>query len=189
MGFLTDGQWLVLQTPLTAGMVVTLNSDKQDLSPCSKGASTANPKGGPIQTNIQLLNDEDDVVLEISIRREQNSVLFNAQAKQSALDGWGQPESIPLSVINPSPSTSGLTILVCDRKDKYQILFNLTTVHYFAKRLPGPATSVQYVNRSPGNPTLALSVTLKVDVRKIDSLPAHEKGPINSGRYAHVPQI
>ena len=185
---LDDGEWEGLPTPLSPGMVIAFNSTQHDLSLCSKGVSAANPKGYPIATNILLLNKTGDVVLQISIRRARNAVLFNAQAKESLLDGWGQSESIPLSMVNPSPLTSGLTISVCDRGDKYQILFNLSTVHYFAKRFPGPATSVVYLDKSNGKPTLTLSDSLTVHVRKIDTLPAHERGPIESGKYVHVLQ-
>ena len=185
------GEWMDLRPPLSSGMVIALHSAEQYLALCSKG----NPKGYQIETNIQLLNSTEDVVLEISIRRAENAVLFNAQAKESVLDGWGQPESIPLSMVNPSPSTSGLTILVCDRGDKYQILFNLSTVHYFTKRFSGPATSVKYLDRSHisvvsyGKVTATLSQALRVSVRKINALPAHERGPIDSGKYVHVLQI
>jgi len=191
---LNAGYWMNLPIPLSTGMVIAFHSAQQDLAPCSKGASAANPNGHPIETNIQLCNtkvgrDTGHILLEISIRRAENAVLFNAQAKESVLDGWGQPESIPLSMVNPSPSTSGLTILVCDRGDKYQILFNLSTVHYFAKRFPGPTTSVLYLDESNGKPTSTLSETLKVNVRKINALPAHERGPIDSGKCVHLLQI
>jgi len=106
MARLSNGEWLGLTTPLTAGMVIIINSDEQDLSPFPNGPGAAKPKG-PIETNIQLLNDAKDVVLEISIRRAQNAVLFNSRAKESALDGWGQPESIPLSVVGPPPRPQG----------------------------------------------------------------------------------
>jgi len=181
-----------LPDPFSSGfnaMLIAFHSAQQDLALCSQGASTANPKGYPIETNIRLYNDKGDVILEISIRRAQNAVVFNAQAKESVLDGWGQPESIPLSMFNPSPSTSGLTILVCDRGDKYQILFNLSTVHYFVKRFRGPATSVEYLDKSHGKPTSTLSQTLTVNVQRIDALPAHERRPIDSGKYVHVLQI
>lgn len=185
---LDAGQWERLPIPLSTGMVVAFNSAQHDLTLCSKGISAANPKGHPIATDIRLLNKTADVVLQISIRRAQNAVVFNAQARESLLDGWGQPESIPLNIVNPSPLTSGLTISVCDRGDKYQILFNLTTVHYFAKRFLGPATSVEYLDKSFGNSTPTLSEELTVDVRKIDTLPAHERGPIDSGKYVHFLQ-
>ena len=185
---LEDGEWEGLPTPLSSGMVIAFNSAQHDFTLCSKGVSAANPKGYPISTNISLFNKMGDVVLHISIRRARNAVLFNAQAKESVLDGWGQPESIPLSMVNPSPLTTGLTILVCDRGDKYQILFNLTTVHYFTKRFPGPATAVFYLDKSNGKPTSTLSNSLTVHVRKIDTLPIHEKGPINSGKYVYVLQ-
>lgn len=178
-----------LPTRLSSGMVIAFNSAGCNLAPCSKGASAANPEDYPIETNIQLFNKIEDVVLEISIRRAQNAVLFNAQAKESVLDGWGRPESIPLNIVNPSPLTSGLTILVCDRGDKYQILFNLSTVHYFTKRFPGPATSVKYKDQFAGLPTSTLSYWLKVYVRKIHTLPAHEREPIESGKYVYVVQI
>jgi hypothetical protein len=194
MADLNAGQRMSLRTPLSTGMVIALHSAEQDLALCSKGVSAANPKGYLIETKIQLHNMTTagyigDIVLEISIRRAENAVLFNAQAKESVLDGWGQPESIPLSMVNPSPSTSGLTILVCDRGDKYQILFNLSTVHYFTKRFPGPATWVTYLDMSYGKVTETLSETLTVNVRKIKALPAHERGPIESGKYVHVLQI
>jgi len=181
-----SGYRMLLKSHLCTEMVIALRSDLQDFTPCSNVANSANPKGHPIETEINLENKTGDVVLQISIRRSQNAVVFNAQVKQSLLDGWGQPESVPLNVINPSPSTSGLTILVCDRGDKYQILFNLTTVHYFAKRMYGPVSSLTYQDKSCGKPTPTLSAELKVHVRDLDDLPSHERGPINSGKHVHI---
>ena len=159
-----SGAHVDLETPLSTGMVVALSSGHHDFTPCSDVANSANPKGHRIETNINLENKAGDVVLQISIRRAQNVVLFNAKAKNSVLDGWGQPESVPMNLINPSPSTSGLTILVCDRGDKYQILFNLTTVHYFVKRREGAACLVKYEDKSCDKPTPTLSPTLLVSV-------------------------
>lgn len=179
---LEDGEGAYLRTHLFKGMVVAFHAAQHNLAPCPRGPSTDNPKGYPIETDIHLLNKIGDVVLKISIRRAQNAVLFNAQAKESLLDGWGRPESIPLNIVNPSPPTSGLTISVCDRGDKYQILFNLSTVHYFAKRFPGPATLVFYDDKSCGKPTPTLWNTLTVHFRTIGLLPGHQKGPIESGQ-------
>lgn len=166
------GDTIFLKTPLQMGMVIAFKSEHFDLTSSSDLGST----------KLQLWNEDNDIVLQILIQRRPNMVLFmlNACRQLSLLDGWGKAEEIRNVASSWSP-TSNFTISVHDCGDQYQVLFNLTTVHYFHKRfsITSTATKVTYLQESGAG---TLSQSLKVSVYKVTSLPSEEKLAIQTGR-------
>lgn len=165
------GGTIFLKTPLQMGMVIAFKSEHLDLTPSDLGP-----------TKLQLWNENNDIVLQILIQRRPNMVPFmlNACRQMSPVDGWGEAEEIRNVASSWSPAAN-FTISVHDRGDQYQVLFNLTTVHYFHKRfsMSSTATKVTYLQEYGAR---TLSRLLKASVFKVASLPSKEKLAIQTGR-------
>jgi len=165
------GGTIFLKTPLQMGMVLAFKSEHLDITPSNLGP-----------TKLQLWNEDNDIALQILIQRRPNRVIFmtNACRQLSLLDGWGKAEEIR-NVASSSSPTSNFTISVHDCGYQYQVLFNLTTVHYFHKRfsITSTATKVTYLQESGAG---TLSQSLKVSVYKVTTLPYKEKLAIQTGR-------
>jgi hypothetical protein len=174
----------VLPVNLTAGMIIAFKSERLDLA--------AN-EGRPHASYLDLYSIKKDIVLRISVRRGQNKVFFNDRAHKSLLDGWGEEKSVDLRVVDVERwQRSGVTISIhncsTDSKERYQILFDLTTVCYFDKRLLGYARMVKSSdNRDALSLPLSarflspLSDPLKVFTYKLEDLPLVERQAISSG--------
>jgi len=172
------------------GMIIALKSAKLDLTvPSDNNWVSLSPR-----MDLDLCNIDNDIVLRITIIRGTNMVFFNDHANKNLLGGWGQEKSMELSQEDVDRwQRSGVTISVhnCSNpsKEQYQILFDLTTIYHFDKRLPGPAIKINYyAQRSPddtsnsGIPTHGiLSEPLKVFTYKIDDLPLVEQRAVKSG--------
>jgi len=173
------------------GMIIALKSAKFDLTvPSDNDWASVSPR-----MDLDLCNINNDIVLCITILRGTNKVFFNDRADKSLLDGWGQEISVELSQEDVDRwQRSGVTISVhnCSTpsKEQYHILFDLTTMYHFDKRLPGPPIKVDYsARRSPhdtsdsGIPAHGiLSNPLKVLICNLDDLPLMERQTLNSER-------
>lgn len=168
------GESIHLQTPLTKGMVLAFKSRRLDL--------TAPKYESMDPTRLQLWNKAGEIILQISIYTKRNEVSFNSRTLVSLLDGWGERETIH-NVATSFQSPSRFTISVHDCGDKYQIIFNLTTVHFFQKRfsINSKATKVAYRQGSDYHSATTLSPSLQVSVYNSDSLPNWEKKAIQLG--------
>jgi hypothetical protein len=166
------GETIPLQTPLQKGMVLAFKSQGLDLT-----LSDSEP------TILELWNNENNVVLQVVIKRRRDEAVFNARTQLSLLDGWGKSEKIT-NIAKSRPSISRFTISVHDCGDKYQILFNLTTMHYFQKRfsINSTATKVTYRQELDGRHAKTLSQTLSVSVYNLNSLPPEEKLAVQTGK-------
>jgi len=144
-------------------------------------------------THLKLYNQNGEITLRISIRGGQAH--FNDRAAKSLLDGWGEEQSVDLDPVDVDRwKRSGVTISVHDcsthSSERYQILFNLTTMLNFNKRFPGPATKVVYRTTLGGvkwpihlSWSSHLSHILKVLSYNLNDLPLEEKNAIESGRF------
>jgi len=166
------GRTIPLQTPLQKGLVLAFKSQRLDPTPSE-----------PEPMTLQLWNEENDITLQISIHKGGNEASFNARKQLSLLDGWGKDEKIT-NVANDWPSTSRFTISVHDCGDKYQILFNLTTVHYFQKRFSINSVVANVTYREgldKQRAAVTLSQSLSVSVYDLNSLPSEEKLAVQMG--------
>lgn len=97
-GFIMSGtleveESILLQMPLTKGMVLAFKSHHLDLTP---------PKYESMDpTRLQLWNKKEEIILQISIYTKQNEVSFNSHTLVSLLDGWGEVRQY---AILPPPS-------------------------------------------------------------------------------------
>jgi len=172
-----------LPVNLSAGMIIAFKSRRFDLT-TTEGAL----KGGP-QATLNLYNKNNDIILCINIRRGKNKVFFNDFARKSLVDGWGQPRSVDLSPVDIEKwQRSGVTISIHDcstrSEQRYQILFDLTTMCYFDAHLPGPAIKANYREAPEDTSRPLLSDPLKVVFYLLKDLSPKEKQAIVSGRQA-----
>ncbi|KIM47249.1 hypothetical protein M413DRAFT_7794 [Hebeloma cylindrosporum] len=173
------------------GMIIAFKSTVFDL------AKTGLFKGGAQETYLDLYNGCGDIVLSIMIRRGENKAFFNDRAAKSLVDGWGQTQSVDLSPEDVERwKRGGVTISVHDcstRSEKrYQILFDLTTICFFAKRFPGAVEKVLYDDRfaKTSRSQSQLSDSLKVFFYKLEDLAAEERQVIVSGRVeSEIPDL
>ena len=166
----------------SAEMIIAFKSTRFDLHLSPPNTTTRSSA-----THLVLYNVKNDIILRITIRNGQNKVFFNDRADKSLLDGWGQEQSADLSPVDVQRwKRSGVTISVhypCPRtRFKYQILFDLTTVFYFAKRFPEPVTKIGYSVTTQSH----LSDPLKVFCYEIDDLPLVERQAIKSGKWVDL---
>ncbi|KAH7907333.1 galectin [Hygrophoropsis aurantiaca] len=130
--------------------IVDFQSAKLDLKPQSLGANQID------NTSINLLSSKNDVLLHVSIRRAENAIVFNAH---EADQDWGKEERVQLEGRFTGPDT---VITVVDHGDRYQILTDYRTAHYFTKRIKMNANQLSYmINKnqiSPFSDTLACQV-------------------------------
>jgi hypothetical protein len=166
---------------LSTGMIIAFKSRQFDLT-TTGGAS----KGGA-QATLDLYNEQNDIVLRIKFRRGKNQVFFNYFARKSLVDGWGQSRTVDLSPVDIKRwQCSGVTISVHDcstRSDqRYQILFDLTTLCYFDRHFPGPVIKAIY-RETPGDTSRPhLSDPLKVTTYRLTDLSPKERQAIVSGK-------
>jgi len=123
-----------LKRELNADGIVVFQSASLDLDPSK------------INTAVNLKN-EGDILLHVSIRCGEKVIVFNSK---TATGNWGPEERESLENRFVGPDT---TITVYDHGDRYQILFDYHTVHYYLKRIHKNATSVSYtVNQDKTSP-------------------------------------
>jgi hypothetical protein len=128
--------------------IMVLHSATLDLTPSQTGT-------GEIDNTAINLKHGGDILLHISIRRKEDAVVFNSK---TANGNWGTEERVPLQGTFRGPNT---TITVYNHGDRFQILFDYHTIHYYNKRIQANANSVSYgrnPNQTPPfSDTLALS--------------------------------
>ena len=168
---IAGGRVLTLNFP--AGMVIAFKANQLDIA----------GNLGAKETRLDLYNNNGDIVLRMTIRRGQNKIFFNDRAHQSVVDGWGREKSVDLSPVDVERwHRSGVTISVHNCSKQYQILFDLTTVFYFATRFPGPSITIKYSTISSLlNIVPQLSDPLKVVSCQLNNLPFMERQAITSG--------
>ena len=168
---IAGGRVLTLNFPV--GMVIAFKANQLDIA----------GNLGAKETRLDLYNNNGDIVLRMTIRRGQNKIFFNDRAHQSVVDGWGQEKSVDLSPVDIERwHCSGITISVHNCSKQYQILFDLTTVFYFATRFPGPSITIKYsAISSLLNIVPQLSHPLKVVSYQLNTLPFIERQAITSG--------
>ncbi|KAA8893847.1 galectin [Sphaerosporella brunnea] len=115
--------------------IIVFHSAILDLNPSKTGTSE-------IDNTAINLKHGNDILLHISIRRKENAVVFNSK---TANGNWGAEERIVLKGAFSGPNT---TITVYNHGDRFQILFDYHTVHYYNKRIQANADNVSY-NRNP----------------------------------------
>ncbi|KAF8244381.1 Galectin-3 [Wilcoxina mikolae CBS 423.85] len=120
-----------LNTDFQADGIIVFQSATLDLNPSQTGTNTID------NTAVNLLHS-GDYLLHVSIRRRENAIVFNSRA---ANGNWGTEERETLDGRFVGPNT---TITVYDHGDRYQILFDYHTVHYYNKRIQKNADSISY---------------------------------------------
>jgi hypothetical protein len=111
-----------------------------DFSPSKTGTNTID------NTAFNLLDKAGDILLHISFRRPENAIVFNTCPKNG---GWGKEERVTLSGTFIGADT---TVTVYDHGNRYQILIDYHTVHYYEKRINQPTSCVSYTineNQTP----------------------------------------
>ena len=133
-----------------SGKIVCLKSDSlMNLYPPSRTNRLSLRQNNPPPadddlTDISLYNSRDELILHMSIRRQQGAIIFNTRASRIVNHGWGPEEVVKLEGYKADISRSD-RILVYDLGDRFQIIFGLTTIHYFVKRFSnGTPVKISY---------------------------------------------
>ncbi|KAF9236893.1 galectin, partial [Melanogaster broomeanus] len=116
-----------LNVDLTTDGIITFRSASHDVSSGSSGD----------QTSVNLNDSDGNRVLHLSFRRSQNLIVFNHKKNGT----WGTEERVALGGKFFKPDT---TVMVYDHGDRFQILIDYRTVHYFTKRITASVRSVSY---------------------------------------------
>ena len=143
-----------MSTPLPLGQTVALpKASKTGGIIIFKSSSWNAWPPGADNTALNILNDQGDYLLHISLRPRSNTLVLNSR---SASGGWGSEERESLRDFFKAPT---FEIMVYDHGDRYQLLFSNETVHYYKKRLGGTNSKIAY---GTNNDTSPLSQTLNV---------------------------
>ncbi|KAF8127082.1 concanavalin A-like lectin/glucanase domain-containing protein [Mycena galopus ATCC 62051] len=89
-------------------------------------------------TSLNLLAENNDIVLHIDFRCDEDAIVFNARNSE----GWLREERISFG---DKLKGNNHTVTVYDHGDRYQIAFNGRTGHYFRKQIRGDVVSLQYL--------------------------------------------
>ena len=92
-------------------------------------------------TSINLYNGDGDIVLHIVFRREAKKIVFNTHRSETST--WEREEHVGFEgKFNHGQDT---TVTIYDHRDRFQILVNYRTIHYFKKRFPdNVVTAIAY---------------------------------------------
>jgi hypothetical protein len=141
-------QTVTLKQEFKAENIIVFQSAKLDLTP-STGSGIDN-------TAVNLISADSDILLTISIRRTENAIVLNSKP---ANGNWGTEERVTLKGLFDNGLNT--TITVYDHGDRFQILINYNTIHYYVKRIQKNAAAVLYaINPNQVSP---FSDTLAVD--------------------------
>ena len=113
-------QAVPLKEEFKAENIIVFQSAKLDL--------TSNPAPDIDNTAVNIVGTADDVLLQVSIRRKENAIVLNSRPANGP---WGKEERVPLKGLFVGLNT---TITVYDHGDRYQVLIDYKTIHYFVKR-------------------------------------------------------
>jgi hypothetical protein len=108
-------------------------------------------------TSLDLHNSEGDIVLRIAFHRGTNRILFNTRRVETS--SWERGEHVGFEGKFIGRDT---TVTICDHRDRFQILINNRTVHYFKKRFQDNVTAIAYHIDDPDHLSL-FSEYLTVD--------------------------
>ena len=124
-------QTVALKKEFRAGNIMVFRSAKLDLTPSTRWDLD--------NTSVNIMSASNDYLLHISIRRAHNSIVFNSKRANGS---WDRDERITLEGL----FVNGLhtTITVYDHGDRFQVLIDYNTVHYYVKRFQGNGTDVLY---------------------------------------------
>lgn len=125
-----DGK-VQLNEPLKTDSLVVFQSASLDLKPSQTGNQIDN-------SALNLLDQQNNVMLHISIRRTENAIVFNSREHNG---NWGKEERVTLKDRFVGPN---VTVTVYDHGDRYQILIDYRTVYYYNKRIRGDCTTCSY---------------------------------------------
>ncbi|KIM47275.1 hypothetical protein M413DRAFT_423029 [Hebeloma cylindrosporum] len=167
------------------GKIVCFKSDRimnLDPPPSKMKKSLFTKRTNPLaidvdHTDIGLYNSVDELILLISIRRQEGVLAFNSRASRNLHHGWGPEETVKIAEYRGEISRSD-RILVYDLGEKFQVIFGLTTVYYFAKRFKdGTPKKASYKSTvADENPiNFLLSRDIFISVFNLSDLPAYEK--------------
>lgn len=126
--YLAKGTMVKLQKAVEPGGMLCFQSSSWDWRTAQKGDST----------DLGLLNDAGDHLLNISLRQGDNVIILNSRY---ASGSWGAEEKIRL---RDSFVASNFSISVCHRGDRYEILFSYQPAIYYTKRIDGVISGVSY---------------------------------------------
>lgn len=123
---------VALKKEFTADGIIFFQSTTLDLNPSKTGTNTID------NTAFNLLSPEEDFLLHISFRRAENAIVFNSRTVNG---DWGAEERVTLKGRFVGPDN---TVTVYDHGDRFQILIDFHTAHYYTKRIKKNTTSVSY---------------------------------------------
>ncbi|KAH6912476.1 Galectin-3 [Coprinopsis sp. MPI-PUGE-AT-0042] len=148
----------VLKEPLKPNGIIDFQCGSVDLRPSRSLGPT-----GIDNTSINLLSSQDDILLHISIRRQEGAIVLNSCTNT---EGWGIEERIPLTETFTDPVNP--TITVYDHPDRLQLAFDYKNVHYYTKRVNDEVARLSY-NINEGQ-TPVFSEVLVVNVVYFDDI-------------------
>lgn len=132
-------QWLFLEAnappanlnePLTSGQTVIIVSTRYNSDP--------NPESKRDLTSINLISG-NDVPFHISIRRDENRILFDTRRGNTWDTNY---QVIDLKGVFSEP---GAIITIASKATSYEISFgNSPTIHTYPKRIDADATKISY---------------------------------------------
>ena len=124
-------QRVTLNSEFKAENIIVFQSAKLDLSP-STGT-------GLDSTYTQIISTDGDVLLSVGIRRAENAIVLNSKPADGS---WDTEERVTLE----GRFVNGLntSITVYDHGDRFQVLIDYNTIHYFVKRIEKNGTAVTY---------------------------------------------
>ena len=109
-------------------------------------------------TSIDLHNSDGDIVLRIAFHRGTNKILFTTHRAETS--SWGERgEHVGFEGKFFGRDT---TVTICDHRDRFQILINYRTIHYFKKRFQDNVSAIAYHIDDPNHQSL-FSDILTVD--------------------------
>lgn len=134
----------ILERPFAPGQSISFVSTSYDPTPDTK----TDPDSAGFYLTL-----ENNVLLDVAVRRFENRVLFNARQGQT----WGTEVSVGLEGLFPKPHAM---IHLTATATSYKISFNNSSeIHEFPKVIQGDATGVLYFenNSNPvfSNPVVA----------------------------------
>ena len=140
---------VTLNSEFKAENIIVFQSAKLDLGP--------NTGTGFDNTHVDINSADGDVLLTVAIRRAANAIILNSKP----VDGsWGTEEKVTLEGRFVSDGLN-TTITVYDHGDRFQVLIDYNTIHYFVKRIEKNGTAVSYGihpnSSSPFSDTLAVT--------------------------------
>lgn len=140
---------------LNTGAIMIIRSTTLDLT-VKPGATDPTAD----KTAINLMNKSSEgILLQIAFLRSENSIVFNSAFKgPTGALVWGDQETVQLQGTFVGPDTS---ITIYNHDDRFQILIDYRTVHYYTKRSDATASALSYSTNA--NQTSPFSHTLTVD--------------------------